>query len=57
MKRREMQGHERPVFVTRLDRRDVAHSRGLLGVVFEVGQGDGVQVATEAGVLSTDGDA
>jgi hypothetical protein len=45
------------VVVIRLDGRDVAHARGLVGVVFDIGKGAGIQVVTEAGVVSSDGNA
>jgi hypothetical protein len=34
-----------------LDKRDISHARRLLGVVCNVGRGDGIQVVTRAGVI------
>jgi hypothetical protein len=38
-----------------LDKRDIPHARALLGVVFKVGRGGGVQVVTSDGVISNEG--
>jgi hypothetical protein len=38
-----------------LDKRDIPHARGLLGVVCNVARGGGIQVVTRAGVISCGG--
>jgi hypothetical protein len=38
-----------------IDKRDVPHARGLLGIVFNVGEGGGAEVVTSGGVISNGG--
>jgi hypothetical protein len=38
-----------------MDERDISHATGLLGVVFNVGKGGGVEVVTRAGIITSHG--
>jgi hypothetical protein len=39
------------VVVMEMDKRDVTHARGLVGIVVSIGRGAGIEVLTEAGVI------